>query len=69
VEILTKCGLRLPYPNAKRYHLLPLGWRITTGSQAEDLVAALLLLPVLLPLLQANGAVAVDGSELLRIRE
>ena len=44
----TKSGLRLRYPNARRYHLLPSGWRITTGSQAEDLVAALLLLPALL---------------------
>jgi membrane-bound metal-dependent hydrolase YbcI (DUF457 family) len=44
----TKSGLRLRYPDKKRYHLLPTGWCITTGSQAEDLVAALLLLPALL---------------------
>lgn len=44
----TKSGLRLRYPDKKRYHLLPPSWRITTGSQAEDLVAALLLLPALL---------------------
>lgn len=44
----TKSGMRLLYPNKRRYHLLPPGWRITTGSQAEDLVMALLLLPVLL---------------------
>jgi membrane-bound metal-dependent hydrolase YbcI (DUF457 family) len=47
-DSVTKSGIRFLYPNTKRYHLLPLGWRITTGSQAEDLVAALLLLPVLL---------------------
>ncbi len=47
-DSVTKCGLRLRYPNKRRCHLLPASWRITTGSQAEDLVMALLLLPVLL---------------------
>lgn len=48
----TKSGLRLRYPSPERYYLVPRGWRITTGSQAEDVVAALLLLPVLLLLLE-----------------
>jgi len=47
-DSLTKSGLRLRYPNSRRYHLLPAGWCIATGSQAEDVVAALLLLPWLL---------------------
>jgi membrane-bound metal-dependent hydrolase YbcI (DUF457 family) len=47
----TKSGLRLRYPHKKHYYLLPLGWRITTGSQAEDMVASLLLPIVLLLLL------------------
>ncbi len=34
----TKSGLRLRYPNPMRYHLLPKGWRITTGTLAEELV-------------------------------
>lgn len=51
----TKSGLRLRYPNKRRYHLLPAGWRITTGSQAEDVVAALLLLPALLLFFKQMG--------------
>jgi membrane-bound metal-dependent hydrolase YbcI (DUF457 family) len=44
----TKSGLRLLHPNKRRYHVLPASLRITTQSQTEDLVASLLLLPVLL---------------------
>ena len=47
-DCATKSGLRLLYPSKRRYYLLPPGCRITTGSQAEDLVMALLLLPILL---------------------
>lgn len=35
-DAATKSGVRLLYPNPKRFHLLPLGWRFTTGSLAED---------------------------------
>ena len=44
----TKSGIRLRYPKPRRYHLLPAPWSITTGSHAENLLAALALLPVLL---------------------
>ena len=50
-DAATKTGVRLSYPNQKRYHLLPSGWRITTGSQAEDVFTGLLLLPTFLLLL------------------
>ena len=51
-DSVTKSGIRLRYPKPRRYHLLPAQWRITTGSHAESLLAALALLPVLLLLLQ-----------------
>ena len=35
-DAATKSGVRLLYPNSKRFHLLPLSWRFTTGSVAED---------------------------------
>lgn len=35
-DAATKSGVRLLYPNPKRFHLLPKGWRFTTGSLAED---------------------------------
>ncbi len=41
-DAATKSGIRLLYPNAKRYYLLPQGWRSTTGSLAEDCLMALL---------------------------
>lgn len=47
----TKSGIRLLYPRKLRFHLLPPHLRLTTGSQAEDVVAALMVLPVLLLLL------------------
>lgn len=47
----TKSGLRLFYPQTRRFHLLPHGWRITTGSLAEEVVAACWILPVSLLLL------------------
>ncbi len=51
-DAATKSGIRLLYPNTKTYHLLPQGWRFTTGSLAEEVVTVLLLFPVLLLLLQ-----------------
>ena len=35
-DAATKSGIRLLYPSPQRFHLLPLGWRFTTGSVAED---------------------------------
>ncbi len=32
----TKIGIRVFYPSATRFYLLPQGWRITTGSFAEE---------------------------------
>lgn len=34
----TKSGLRLFYPRHDRFYLMPVGWRITTGSSVEDVV-------------------------------
>lgn len=43
----TKSGIRLLYPSATRFHLLPKGWRFTTGSLAEEaLMAPLALLAI-----------------------
>ena len=44
----TKSGVPLLYPRSGRWHLLPAGWRLTTGSDAEQAVFAFLLAPVLL---------------------
>lgn len=35
-DAATKSGIRLFYPRTARFHLLPEGWRITTGSMAEE---------------------------------
>jgi membrane-bound metal-dependent hydrolase YbcI (DUF457 family) len=43
----TKSGVPLLYPRRKRYHLLPTGWRLTTGSLAEEALFPLLALSVL----------------------
>ena len=37
-DAATKSGVRLLYPNPKRFHLLLLGWRFTTGSVAEEVL-------------------------------
>ena len=50
-DAMTKSGIPLLYPSKKRYHLLPKGVRITTGSQAEDVLLPLLALVVLFLLL------------------
>ncbi|BCM94165.1 hypothetical protein IAD21_06068 [Abditibacteriota bacterium] len=47
----TRSGIRLLYPHARRFHLLPLRWRLTTGSLAEDLFMELLMFPVIVMLL------------------
>ncbi len=35
-DAATKSGIRLLYPSSTRFHLLPQGWRFTTGSLAEE---------------------------------
>lgn len=47
----TKSGVPLLFPRPGRWHLLPAGWRLTTGSAAEQMVFAGLLLPILLLLI------------------
>lgn len=41
-DACTKSGIPFFYPNRKRYHLLPRPLRLTTGSQAEDAVFAIM---------------------------
>ena len=48
----TKSGVPLLYPRRKRYHLLPKGWRLTTGSLAEEALLPFLAFAVLLLLLR-----------------
>jgi len=55
----TKNGIRLLYPRAQRFHLLPPGWRFTTGSLAEDaLLLPLAVSVVLLLVVQHGGLLA-----------
>jgi inner membrane protein len=49
---VTKSGIPLLYPQAKRFRFLPRGFRITTGSPAEEVVFVILSLSVLSLLLQ-----------------
>ena len=35
-DAATKSGIRLFYPRTTRFYLLPEGWRVTTGSMAEE---------------------------------
>lgn len=37
-DAATRSGIPLLFPNRRRFHLLPQGWRLTTGSRAEDTV-------------------------------
>lgn len=46
-DACTKSGIPFLYPRRKRYHLLPRPLRLTTGSQAEDAVFALLAVLVM----------------------
>jgi inner membrane protein len=49
----TKSGIRLLYPGSRRFYLLPAKLRITTRSLAEEVLAALLLVPTSLLLLSS----------------
>ncbi len=51
-DAATISGIRLLYPKAARYYLLPRSWRFTTGSLAEEVLMALLALSVLTLLLR-----------------
>ena len=42
LDAMTKTGIPLLYPNRLRFHLLPKGWRVITGSMEEDLCFGLL---------------------------
>ena len=44
----TKSGIPLLYPQRKRYHLLPKGWRLTTGSMAEEMILPFLAFAIFL---------------------
>ena len=48
----TKSGVPLLYPRRRRYHLLPRGWRLTTGSLAEEILLPFLALTILLLLMR-----------------
>jgi inner membrane protein len=41
-DAMTKSGIRLLYPRTRHFHLLPIQWRITTGSYAEEALFLLL---------------------------
>ncbi len=47
----TKSGILLLYPNTHRFHLLPVRWRLTTGSLAEDVLLMTLAFSVFLLLM------------------
>lgn len=47
-DAATKSGIPLLYPRRQRFHLLPKGWRFTTGSQAEEMLLPWLALGALL---------------------
>ncbi|MBV9471018.1 MAG: metal-dependent hydrolase [Abitibacteriaceae bacterium] len=51
-DACTKSGIPFWYPRKYRYHLLPAGWRFTTGSQAEEMLFPFLVMAVLLLLLR-----------------
>ncbi len=53
LDSMTKHGIPLLYPSRKRFHVLPPALLVSTGSNAEDIVFALLALSIL-PLLLLN---------------
>lgn len=57
----TRSGIPLLYPSKRRVHLLPKALRLRTGSSAEEVVLALLLVPALLLLL---GSIVAPHSGL-----
>ena len=40
-DAATKSGISLLFPSGRRYHVLPAGLRVTTGSHAEEVLFAL----------------------------
>lgn len=50
-DACTKSGIPLMHPRRKRYHLLPLPYRLTTGSFAEETLTPLIALLVFILLL------------------
>ena len=51
-DAATKSGVPLLYPRRRRYHLLPKGWRLTTGSLAEEALLPFIAFAILLLLLR-----------------
>ncbi len=64
LDACTKSGIPLLYPKKKRYHLLPLPARLTTGSLAEEVFFAILSIPVFLLLLRALSSLILDKGGL-----
>ena len=66
-DACTRSGVPLLYPRPRRYHLLPRGLRITTGSLAEEVffvlfaMAALLLLLSYLPLAGVSTGIPLSS--------
>ena len=51
-DALTRSGIPWLYPNPRRFHLLPLRLRLTTGSAEEEILFVLLSLSALLLMLR-----------------
>jgi inner membrane protein len=51
-DSMTKCGILLLYPRKKAFHLLPRTFRLTTGSQAEEVLFVLFALGTVFLLLR-----------------
>ena len=61
LDACTKHGIVLLYPNPKRLHLLPAGFRVTTGSTAEEPVFVLLALLAVVLLLRLLAPVFLNA--------
>ena len=64
LDACTKSGIPLWYPKKKRYHLLPVPARLTTGSLAEDVFFAFLTSAVFLLLFQSLTSLILDTGGL-----
>ena len=51
-DSMTKSGVPLLFPRRRRYHLLPMRFRVTTGSLAEEMLLPVLAFTVLLLLMR-----------------
>ncbi len=55
-DAATKSGILLLYPRKRRFYLLPQGWRISTGSLAEEALMAPLAVSAMFLLLTRIAA-------------